>query len=164
MKSLSRINVKPTWQRRKERISTVWALFKQSRVGVLGIVILVIFLVLALASPIPPKIDELYIPLYGTDPEIIGFTHPSLRHPLGTDFMRRDLFSQLLEGAFFWLSCYLIGIGTRQILNPSPREDNHESIRNQKSGHVLPNSYPGYTNCPKSSVNLDGRRYSPTFF
>lgn len=76
-----------------------WMLFKQSKVGILGVVILAIFFVLALVSVIPPKIDEMYIPLYGTDPEIMGISPPSLRHPLGTDFMGRDLFSQLLEGA-----------------------------------------------------------------
>ncbi len=84
-----------------------WVLFKQNKVGVLGIVILAIFFVLALASAIPPKIDEMYVPLYGTDPEIFGFTQPSLRHPLGTDFMGRDLFSQLLEGAKWGL---IVGI------------------------------------------------------
>lgn len=74
-------------------------MFKQSRVGILGIVILTVFSVLALVSPLPAKINEMYNPLIGTDPAIIGFSQPSLRHPLGTDFMGRDLFSQLLEGA-----------------------------------------------------------------
>ncbi len=99
MTSPSRVKVKTAWQRKKKQVRNVWTLFKYSRVGVLGIVILAAFSGLALASPIPPKVDEMYIPLYGTDPDIIGFTQPSLRHPLGTDFMGRDLFSQLLEGA-----------------------------------------------------------------
>ncbi len=98
------IEVKTQWQRRKERIRGIWGLFKQSRVGVLGIAILVIFFILAIASTIPPKIDEMYVPLYGTDPDIIGFSQPSLKHPLGTDFMGRDLFSQLLEGAKWGLA------------------------------------------------------------
>ncbi len=104
MRPTSEIEVKTVWQRRKDRFGNLWMLFKQSKVGVLGIIILVIFFVLALASTVPPKIDEMYIPLYGTDPDIIGFSQPSLRHPMGTDFMGRDLFSQLLEGAKWGLA------------------------------------------------------------
>jgi peptide/nickel transport system permease protein len=104
MRPTSQIEVKTSWQRRKERFGNLWVLFKQSKVGVLGIVILVIFFILAIASTIPPKIDHMYIPLYGTDPDIIGFSQPSARHPMGTDFMGRDLFSQLLEGAKWGLA------------------------------------------------------------
>jgi peptide/nickel transport system permease protein len=104
MEPASQIEMKTKWQRRRERIGGLWILFKQSKVGVLGIVILAIFFVLAISSTIPPKIDDMYIPLYGTDPDIIGFSQPSLRHPMGTDFMGRDLFSQLLEGAKWGLA------------------------------------------------------------
>ena len=107
MRPVSEIEVKTKWQRRRERIGGMWILFKQSRVGVLGIILLIIFFGLAFASAIPPKIDPMYIPLYGTDPDIIGFSQPSLRHPMGTDFMGRDLFSQLLEGAKWGL---IVGI------------------------------------------------------
>lgn len=99
MTSIVRTEVQTKWQRRKKWVKNTWMLFKQSKVGVLGVVVLVFFFVLALASVILPRIDEMYIPLYGTDPEILGISPPSLRHPLGTDFMGRDLFSQLLEGA-----------------------------------------------------------------
>jgi peptide/nickel transport system permease protein len=104
MEPASQIEMKTKWQRRRERIGGLWILFKQSKVGVLGIVILAIFFVLAISSTIPPKIDDMYIPLYGTDPDIIGFSQPSLQHPMGTDFMGRDLFSQLLEGAKWGLA------------------------------------------------------------
>ncbi len=107
MRPVSQIEMKTKWQRRRERVGNLWVLFKQSKVGVLGIVILVCFFVLAFSSMIPPMIDEMYIPLYGTDPDIIGFSQPSVRHPMGTDFMGRDLFSQLLEGAKWGL---IVGI------------------------------------------------------
>jgi peptide/nickel transport system permease protein len=42
----------------------------------------------------------MYQPLYGTDPDVIGFSQPSSTHILGTDFMGRDVFSQLCRGAF----------------------------------------------------------------
>jgi peptide/nickel transport system permease protein len=107
LRPVSQIEVKTKWQRRRERIGNLWALFKQSKVGVLGIIILVIFFVLAFSSAIPPKIDPMYIPLYGTDPDVAGFSQPSMKHPMGTDFMGRDLFSQLLEGAKWGL---IVGI------------------------------------------------------
>jgi len=96
---VNKIYANTRWQKRKERIKGFWFLFKKNRVGIMGIAILAFFFVLALSSAIPPAIDDMYNPLYGTDPDIIGFTQPSVRHPLGTDFMGRDLFSQLLEGS-----------------------------------------------------------------
>jgi peptide/nickel transport system permease protein len=98
---------KTKWQRRKEWLKNNWDLFKETKVGVIGIAILIFFAAMAFASYIPPQIDEMYIPLYGADPEIINVSPPSLKHPLGTDFMGRDLFSQLLEGAKWAL---LIGV------------------------------------------------------
>jgi len=107
MRPGSEVEVKTKWQHRRERISSTWNLFKQSRVGILGIIILVIFFFLAFASTIPPQLDDMYIPLTGTDPDIIGFSQPSARHLLGTDSFGRDLFSQLLEGAKWGL---IVGI------------------------------------------------------
>lgn len=68
-----------------------------------GIVVLAVFIGLAVISLVLPVIDPMYIPLYGTDPEVIGFSRPSAQHILGTDFMGRDLFSQLCSGAYFAL-------------------------------------------------------------
>lgn len=76
-----------------------WAIFWQSLLGRIGIVLLVMFALMALASFIPPHIDPMYHPMSGVDPEIGGTQGPSLRHWLGTDFMGRDIFSQLLAGA-----------------------------------------------------------------
>ncbi|MBU7033237.1 MAG: ABC transporter permease [Theionarchaea archaeon] len=86
---------------------TVWRLYKETRVGLIGIGLLSIFIVMAVSSLIPPRINEMYIPLHGTDPDIIGVSRPSLAHVLGTDFAGRDIFSQLLEGAKWAL---LIGV------------------------------------------------------
>jgi len=65
--------------------------------------VLAVFIGLAVISLVLPTIDPMYIPLYGTDPEVIGFSRPSSQHILGTDFMGRDLFSQLCSGAYFAL-------------------------------------------------------------
>ncbi len=66
-----------------------------------GGVVLVVFVGLTVISAVLPRINDIYIPLYGTDPEIFGISRPSLQHPMGTDFMGRDVFSQLCSGAYF---------------------------------------------------------------
>jgi peptide/nickel transport system permease protein len=76
-------------------------------VGLIGIALLLVFMMMALLSVLPPRIDDMYNPLYGTDPHIIGVSGPSLSHPLGTDFAGRDILSQILEGAKWAL---LVGV------------------------------------------------------
>jgi len=76
-----------------------WAIYRQSLLGRIGLSLLVMFALMALLSFIPPKIDPMYEPMTGVDPEISHSTGPSKKHWLGTDFMGRDLLSQLLAGA-----------------------------------------------------------------
>lgn len=61
--------------------------------------LLILFAVMALCSFIPPWIDPMYNPMTGVDPDISTTTGPSWRHWLGTDFMGRDILSQLMAGA-----------------------------------------------------------------
>ncbi|MEE9419837.1 MAG: ABC transporter permease [Desulfatiglandaceae bacterium] len=76
-----------------------WSIFKQSLLGRIGLTLLILFAVMALCSFIPPLINPMYNPMTGVDPDISFSTGPSWRHWLGTDFMGRDIFSQLLAGA-----------------------------------------------------------------
>lgn len=76
-----------------------WSIFRQSLLGKIGLVLLIMFALMALCSYIPPMIDPMYNPMTGVDPDITSSTPPSLRHWLGTDFMGRDILSQLLAGA-----------------------------------------------------------------
>jgi len=76
-----------------------WEIFKESLLGRIGLTLILIFALMAVASFIPPMIDPMYHPMHGVDPEISFSTGPSLRHWLGTDFMGRDILSQLLAGA-----------------------------------------------------------------
>ncbi len=75
-----------------------WAIFKQSLLGKIGLVLLTLFALMAICSFIPPLVDPMYNPMTGVDPEISFSIGPSWRHWLGTDFMGRDIFSQLLAG------------------------------------------------------------------
>jgi peptide/nickel transport system permease protein len=76
-----------------------WGVFKKSLLGKIGLFLLVIFALMALCSAIPPMIDPMYQPMTGVDPDILSSQGPDARHWLGTDFMGRDIFSQLLAGA-----------------------------------------------------------------
>jgi peptide/nickel transport system permease protein len=81
------------------RFQEGWSIFIESLLGRTGIALLVLFGLMALCSFIPPMIDPMYNPMTGVDPKVFSSTGPSLKHWLGTDFMGRDIFSQLLAGA-----------------------------------------------------------------
>ena len=90
-----------------DRLRGGWAIYKQNLLGRIGLSLLVMFALMAICSFIPPLIDPMYQPMTGVDPEITKSTGPSLTHWLGTDFMGRDILSQLLAGARV---AFLVGV------------------------------------------------------
>jgi peptide/nickel transport system permease protein len=76
-----------------------WSVFSENLLGRIGMALLILFGLMALCSYIPPMIDPMYNPMSGIDPIVHSSQGPSLKHWLGTDFMGRDILSQLLAGA-----------------------------------------------------------------
>ena len=80
----------------------------QEALGKIGITIILLFGIMALISPLVINIDPgIYDPLTGVDPLILSSQGPTLTHPLGTDHLGRDVFSQLLKGSQI---AFLVGI------------------------------------------------------
>ncbi len=90
-----------------ERLKENWAVFRENLLGKLGLFLLSIFALMAICSFIPPLIDPMYHPMSGVDPQVSHSVGPSLRHWLGTDFIGRDILSQLLAGARI---AFMVGI------------------------------------------------------
>ena len=84
-----------------------WSIFRQNLLGKIGLTLLIIFALMAMCSYIPPWINPMYNPMTGVDPDITSCSGPCLRHWLGTDFMGRDILSQLLAGARI---AFMVGI------------------------------------------------------
>lgn len=74
------------------RLSGFWSIYRGSRLGILGLILILAFIALAILAP--------WLAPY--DPRaLVGrpFQEPSRDYPLGTDQVGRDIFSQLIWGS-----------------------------------------------------------------
>lgn len=86
--------------KKANQIRQIWGLVRKSTFIKLGVSIMILFGIMAVFSPIWININpEIYDPIIGVDPNVHGSVGPSWKHPLGTDDIGKDLFSQLLRGS-----------------------------------------------------------------
>ncbi len=92
-------------------LGEAWTIFVESRIGVLGLAIIVLFALMAVAHPILMNTvwdDRTYDAVTGfAFEETEQPAAPSWKHPLGTDPLGRDVLSQLLRST---RSEFLLGI------------------------------------------------------
>lgn len=93
------------------RIRGFWGLYRGSRIGVLGLSLILVFVVVAAVAPWLAPYDPRG--LVGTP-----FLPPTGKHPLGTDQVGRDIYSELIWGARISLlvgtlaSAFAVALGT----------------------------------------------------
>ncbi len=76
-----------------EKTKEFWRVYSRIRVGKIGLVLLLIYVVMAVFAP--------WIAPYNPRAILVGkhFEPPSWKHPLGTDEMGRDILSEVIYGA-----------------------------------------------------------------
>ena len=89
----------------KQQIKNFWRHFKKNRLGVGGLVIIVIVFFIAIFAPFL----SLYDP--GKTDVSLKLKTPSFQHYLGTDQLGRDVFSRMLHGSRISLSVGFVAVG-----------------------------------------------------
>ncbi|MFO8175383.1 MAG: ABC transporter permease [Gemmatimonadota bacterium] len=88
----------------------LWNRFKENRLAVLGLALVVSFYLAAFLTPFLTPFDPAHQPAFqGGDPSL-KLSGPSSAHPLGTDHLSRDILSRILHGARISLSIGLLAV------------------------------------------------------
>lgn len=85
-------------KRRRATTARVWRQFRGSRQGVIGLIVLVLFVLMALAAPLLADIRELN-PVLARAAGNPQWGSPSEFLPLGTDHLRRSVWAQFVWGS-----------------------------------------------------------------
>jgi peptide/nickel transport system permease protein len=83
------------WERRRRSAARIWRQYRQHRAGMAGLVILLLFVAAALATPLLVGTDALSV----TDPPGAPRQPPSWQFPLGTDRSGRSIVDLMLWGS-----------------------------------------------------------------
>jgi peptide/nickel transport system permease protein len=89
----------------KQQIKNFWRHFKKNRLGVGGLVIIVIVFLIAILVPFLSPYDP------GKTGVSLKLKPPSFQHYLGTDQLGRDVFSRMLYGSQISLSVGFVAVG-----------------------------------------------------
>jgi peptide/nickel transport system permease protein len=89
----------------KQQIKNFWRHFKKNRLGVGGLVIIVIVFLIAISAPFLSPYDP------GKTDVSLKLKSPSFQHYLGTDQLGRDVFSRMLYGSQISLSVGFVAVG-----------------------------------------------------
>ncbi|MFX1486552.1 MAG: ABC transporter permease [Promethearchaeota archaeon] len=103
----TRVGLRSSLRKYRIRISRFWRLYRQSKMGVIGLVLLVTFVVVAIFAP--------YIAPYTPNDFFVGTSleSPSFQHLLGCDEIGRDILSLLIYGTRISLTVGLLAsLGT----------------------------------------------------
>jgi len=90
--------------RKKSMLGEIARRFTRSKLGMLGLCIVVILVTLILLAPLITPHD------YAFQDHRNRFAYPSLRHPMGTDNFGRDIFTRLLYGGRISLMIALVSV------------------------------------------------------
>ena len=85
-------------QRRRATTARVWRQFGDSRQGMIGLAILLLFILMALAAPLLADARELN-PVFARASGNPQWAPPSTFPPLGTDYIRRSVWAQFVWGS-----------------------------------------------------------------
>lgn len=98
--------------------SDAWARLKRDRAAMIGLLVILIFIVIAIFAPIIPGLDpEAIEPRREVNGEIILPPYrPSLKNPMGTDQLGRDIFARVLHGVRVSLLVGMVARGLTMFL------------------------------------------------
>jgi peptide/nickel transport system permease protein len=83
------------WARRRRAFVGFWRVFRQSRMGMVGLLMLVVFVLVALAAPLIVAPEDLKVATAPGEP----LQPPSLEFPLGTDNFGRSVLDLVIYGS-----------------------------------------------------------------
>ena len=83
------------WTRRRRSMARTWAAYRKSKMGMAGLVILIVFVLIAVGAPLLASRES----ISATGAEGAAWESPSARFPLGTDNLGRSVLALTIWGS-----------------------------------------------------------------